>query len=705
MSQTLCSVRIVQAVLRRIAVTRTNSHLAPSSGRRWVDHARPHAVGTAVWPDPNGPRPIRFQAHRARPVSRLSLRFMMLAAIASGIVLSSSPLMAPGAHASVPRVVIVVGPAGSATDRYRADGDEAAREASAAGANVTTIYSPDATWPVVKAALQGASIVVYMGHGNGFPSRYGPTLRAATKDGLGLNPVAGVDDVAHQYFGESYLAKDVRLAPHAVVLLHHLCYASGNSEPGLPEGDLQTGQQRVDNMAAGWLAAGADAVLAEAYGHPAHYVGRILAGRSTIEAIWRSAPTAHHHVLAFSSTRTPGMTALMDPTRKATGYYRSLVVRAQMRADEVAAGAALVREPVALKTPHPRAPSGAPSVSKVTLDGRPTAGAELDLSIVLQESAGATLDPPRAGFRWDPIALDHPAPRDQPAPESVTQPTTTGPSAQPGRVLMPPAVQASEGPVPAASRSGPRTRPSSIPGTQAIPDALPSPSTRPSQDGAAQVAPVEVPTVPALVAPEVLGEVVSVVDVKRARDRLMAKVAVPSAPGLYRLVTSFHDADGVALPEPPGRPIPALLVRVTGALSAIVAANTRLEVEAGADVDLPVAVMNSGAVPWVAPRETPARGDRRAVGGARPTALLVGYWLPLDPWATARDMPTVRTTIDPAPGETATVSLRSTAPDRPGEYLVVLDVLSALDGSLIAAGGEPVAVRVSVLPRGAIGGR
>ena len=137
----------------------------------------------------------------------LPLRAMLLAAIAAGFVLSASPLMAPGVRAAVPRVVIVVGPVGPVTDRYRADGEEAARAARDAGAAVTTIYSPDATWPKVKAALQGASIVVYMGHGNGFPSRYGPILRKETKDGLGLNPVGGVDDVAHQYFGESYLAR------------------------------------------------------------------------------------------------------------------------------------------------------------------------------------------------------------------------------------------------------------------------------------------------------------------------------------------------------------------------------------------------------------------------------------------------------------------------------------------------------------------
>ena len=56
---------------------------------------------------------------------------------------------------------------------------------------MTEIYSPNATWPAVKAALQGASLVVYMGHGNGWPSPYRDALYPPTQDGFGLNPTAG----------------------------------------------------------------------------------------------------------------------------------------------------------------------------------------------------------------------------------------------------------------------------------------------------------------------------------------------------------------------------------------------------------------------------------------------------------------------------------------------------------------------------------
>ena len=75
-----------------------------------------------------------------------------------------------------PKVAIVVGPAGAATDDYRSLADEAAAAARKYTANVVRVYSPDATWPAVKKALNGASIVVYLGHGNGFPSRYRDSL-------------------------------------------------------------------------------------------------------------------------------------------------------------------------------------------------------------------------------------------------------------------------------------------------------------------------------------------------------------------------------------------------------------------------------------------------------------------------------------------------------------------------------------------------
>ncbi len=125
-------------------------------------------------------------------------------------------------------------------------------------------------------ALEGASIVVYLGHGNGWPSRYRDSLYPPTQNGFGLNPVAGGDDSSHQYFGEASI-DNIKLAPNAVVVFSHLCYASGNSEPGLPEGTQSMAIQRVDNYAAGFIRAGASAVVAEAHMGPAYYVRSLLA--------------------------------------------------------------------------------------------------------------------------------------------------------------------------------------------------------------------------------------------------------------------------------------------------------------------------------------------------------------------------------------------------------------------------------------------
>ncbi len=257
------------------------------------------------------------------------LRAVVVTVLAAALVLGAYPIATPAVYGAAPKAVIIVGPVGSLTDAYRADGDKAAKAARAAGATVEKIYSPDATWPRVRDALQGASLVVYLGHGNGWPSKYRKSPWAKTQNGLGLNPEAGAGDKAHQYFGEAYLARDVRLAPHAVVLLVHLCYASGNSEPGLPEGDLATGQKRVDNYAAGWLAAGAEAVLAEGHGGPAYYVRRILAGDGTIEidlaqGADRTRPRARvsecadprHDRLHGSDARVERLLSLLGRTRR-----------------------------------------------------------------------------------------------------------------------------------------------------------------------------------------------------------------------------------------------------------------------------------------------------------------------------------------------------------------------------------------------------
>ena len=88
----------------------------------------------------------------------------VLIAIVLSAALSGSVAAAP----KPARVAVIVGPAGELTGLYRSIGLDAAREARRWTSDVVTVMTPDATWPAVKRALRGASVVVYLGHGNGF---------------------------------------------------------------------------------------------------------------------------------------------------------------------------------------------------------------------------------------------------------------------------------------------------------------------------------------------------------------------------------------------------------------------------------------------------------------------------------------------------------------------------------------------------------
>ena len=110
------------------------------------------------------------------------LSFLTLALAFGGFI--ASPTQATAA--SQVKVVIVVGPVEGSTAKYIDHARQYAAQARAYGAAVTEIYSPRATWTKVKAAAVGANIFIYLGHGNGYPSPYGP-FSSLRKNGLGLN--------------------------------------------------------------------------------------------------------------------------------------------------------------------------------------------------------------------------------------------------------------------------------------------------------------------------------------------------------------------------------------------------------------------------------------------------------------------------------------------------------------------------------------
>ncbi|MFL5686197.1 MAG: FlgD immunoglobulin-like domain containing protein [Chloroflexota bacterium] len=265
---------------------------------------------------------------------------------------------APATHAATPRtpakVVIVVGATHGTTPTYRKYADAAYAEAMKYTPNVVRVYSPNATWSRVKAAAVGASVLIYFGHGNGWPSPYTYDPQYTTKDGMGLN--ADLDgngklsDYENKYYGEPYM-RSLELAPNAIVLLHNLCYASGNSEPGKPQPTVSVARQRISNYAAGFLASNAQAVLADGHHGPADYIRSIFTTDQTIEQLWRTAPDNNGHVSSFTSTRTSGVRALMDPEGTSSGFYRSLVTQPTLTTSMVVGTADTSRDPATLQVP------------------------------------------------------------------------------------------------------------------------------------------------------------------------------------------------------------------------------------------------------------------------------------------------------------------------------------------------------------------
>jgi hypothetical protein len=600
-------------------------------GRADDDRTDPREIGIGV---------LRFRRGASAGVARFVLvaTIGVLAIGASPVAARSDPTSA--ASRAAPKVVLIVGPAGSATPYYRHLADEAAAAASEYTSKVVKVYSPDATWPNVKAALQGASVVVYLGHGNGWPSIYRDALYPPTQDGFGLNPHSGAAD-EHQYFGEEQIGSQIQLAPDAVVIFSHLCYASGNTEPGLAEGTLDQAQQRVDNYAAGFFQAGAGAVIADAYLAPTYYVGAVLRGKGCVEGLWRSAPNRNDHFLRFGSRRTPGAVAMMDPDDVDSGFHRSVVLKPRVLAARVLAGA--------VATPDEALPIFEPTLAGLgvtfgapTLGTPPTAGAQTMLTLPVAADAAALLPAKlMVATRWDPLESPTVIPGGSPAPAGAAGPP--------------------------ASAS-----PDDDPGTTAT-DAPPA----------------------ELVVPERAGEVVAPVAAKRLKSGgVSVPVRVPSSPGLYRLVATLHQSDGIAFDAATQALLPALIVRVTGPVTATYGTPSTATATSGKPFALDVHVTNLGRSAWGHAAIVPAIGMAELEPAAR--ATLVARWVDLGAGVGAGGTATAILPAGLAPGGSADVSFSLTAPAAPGEYLVVLDVLDPAAGSLAALGVPPGIIRVTV---------
>jgi len=273
----------------------------------------------------------RASSQRSRPAQLAILTFAAAFAIGT-LVVNPTPAAAAGM-----KVVVVVGPVESRTSNYITNAKRYAAQARSYGATVVEIYSPKATWSKVRAAASGANVLIYLGHGNGYPSPYG-AFSAYTKDGMGLNSSAGHGNSNTRYYGEYYIRHYIHLAPNAVVILNRLCYASGDSEWGRPNPTKSVAMRRVDNYGAGFLRANAKAVFAIGIDSASYTLRSLLSSTRTIGQIFKSDPARDlRYDFSFASVRTPGNRAWMDPYAPSR-YYRSVVGQLGLTAAAVRGG-------------------------------------------------------------------------------------------------------------------------------------------------------------------------------------------------------------------------------------------------------------------------------------------------------------------------------------------------------------------------------
>ena len=253
----------------------------------------------------------------------LSRAFPIILLLASLLAVGGLVTQPHTVRAAAPKVVIVVGPTGSQTSSYISSAKTYASLARSYGATVHELYSPYATWSRVKTYAQGANLLIYLGHGNGWPSPYKP-FQEDTKDGMGLN--ASYGSATLKYYGANYIRSGIKLAADAVVILNRLCYASGNNEWGVtPDPTLSTARQRVDNFASGFLYAGAKGVFAEGTSSVGYVITGLFKSTKSYSQIFMSSPSwTGTHYSSFWSSRMSGNLGRLDPSSPGK-YYRSFM--------------------------------------------------------------------------------------------------------------------------------------------------------------------------------------------------------------------------------------------------------------------------------------------------------------------------------------------------------------------------------------------
>ena len=242
-------------------------------------------------------------------------------------------------------------PSAACTAHYKADATPIVAEAGATPPTWSRSYTPNATWSKVKAAAQGANVLVYLGP----RQRLAEHVRAVPDQHQGRarpRPVHRRGLVKTVYYGEEFIRTTSGSPPTP-----SCCSTTSATPRGTRSPAWRSARSPIP--------ASASTTTAPASSAPARVrcsprATRRTPPRATSAScsrptgrwtqVFRAAPTFHDNVVGpYASQRTPGLQYMMDPdTAAPSGYYRSLV------GDLDPAGARLSSRPgSAARTRHP----------------------------------------------------------------------------------------------------------------------------------------------------------------------------------------------------------------------------------------------------------------------------------------------------------------------------------------------------------------
>jgi hypothetical protein len=234
-----------------------------------------------------GSLPLAAQAAAPIPAPTLPIS----ATLPVSPTLPISPTLPLSATNAPLRAVLLVGPMdrddGSdvSTKRQARNMDLAAGELTANGVAVTKFYAPNCDWDEIKTAVNGASFLLYRGHGVYFPPPGLPSpsvggfyLSNRNAKGAARSYEKGPDDIRH----------DLKPAPNAIVMLGSACFSAGMAVVDRTPIASREAQRRVAMYADPFLDLGAAGYFANWYDKSLQMFVRYLFQGKTLGEAYQS---------------------------------------------------------------------------------------------------------------------------------------------------------------------------------------------------------------------------------------------------------------------------------------------------------------------------------------------------------------------------------------------------------------------------------